>query len=90
MFDDSNDDTNFSHKLKLLQMVYQLIQTQLSKMVRLGGFLIPFFGPILSAVVKGGAEVIKRGGPILAKNGTKYFVNKGIYTLNENYTYTIS
>ena len=59
-------------------------------MVRLGGFLIPFFGSILSAVVKGGTEVIKRGGPILAKNGTKYFENKGIYTINENYTYAFS
>ena len=35
---------------------------------------------------KAGTEVVKRGEPILAKNTTKCFVNKGINELNKSFT----
>ena len=48
-------------------------------MLQSSGFLLP----ILLATFKAGIEVVKRSAPILAKNATKYFVNKGINELNK-------
>ena len=35
---------------------------------------------------KAGTDIVKRSEPILAKNATKFFVNKGINELNKSFT----
>ena len=98
---DSNGETNFPHKLLLtdtqvssLRRAFangssaniKLSKFQPSEMVQLGGLSILFFGPILSAAVKGETKAVKRGAPVLAKNVTKYFVNQGVNIFNKKWT----
>ena len=45
--------------------------------------LFSILDPTLKTTFKGGLEVVKHGASILAKNATKYFVNKGINALNK-------
>ena len=56
-------------------------------MIKLRGFLpFRFYDPVLSAMVRGGTKVWKRGAPILAKTATKHVLNKRINVLNKRFT----
>ena len=57
MIGNSDDGTNFPHKLLLTnrQVAVKLSKTQLSKMMQLGGFLGRLLGPLL----KTGLQLIK-------------------------------
>ena len=54
-------------------------------MVQSEGFLSPFVLGLLLAL-KAGAEILKKEGPTIAKNATKYFVKQGIIELNKKLT----
>ena len=79
MIGDSNDETNFSHKLLLTDRQVSSIRkafsnnssvdikfskTQLSKIIQSGGFLGKLFGPLL----KTGLPLIKNVTTLLAKS----------------------
>ena len=57
MIGNSDDGTNFPHKLLLTnrQVAVKLSKTQLSKMMQLGGFL----GRLLGSLLKTGLQLIK-------------------------------
>ena len=94
----SNDETNFLNELLLTDTSVSRLfkafangssfnikftETQLSRIVQLWDLLLPILDPTLKTTFKGGLEVVKHGASILAKNATKYFVNKGINALNK-------
>ena len=75
---DSNDETNFTHKLLLTDT--QVSRTQLSKMIQSGEVVtcgIPIFGNILSSVAKKGTDKVR--------NLAKDFLDKQKDKFNKEY-----
>ena len=78
---DSNDETNFPHKLLLTDMQVlrfpkafanyssantKLLKTDFAKIVQSGGFLGEYRAALRDAVLRAELEAVKRGAPILA------------------------
>ena len=98
MIRNSNDKTNFPHKLFLTNTQVSKIReafangsstntkfskTQLSKMIQLGGILGELLVALTYAAIKAGSQELMKRAPELIRNVTRYFVNKGINRLKK-------
>ena len=97
----SNDKTNFPHKLLLTDTQVSMIceafgndpsanikfsKTQLSKMIQSGGILGELLVALPYAALKARTQKLIKTAPELTKDTTRYFVNKEINRLKTDFT----